>query len=123
MNLCSNAIHAMPDGGTLHVALAAEQVDGERALCHGTLSAGQYARLTVADSGCGMDPATLSRIFEPFFTTKEVGRGTGLGLSLVSAIVIELGGAIDVTSEPRQGSAFAVYLPVGQLTTGPTHST
>jgi PAS domain S-box-containing protein len=116
MNVCSNAIHAMPDGGTVQVVLTAEQLDRGRLLSHGKLNAGCYARLAVIDSGCGMEPATLARIFEPFFTTKEVGRGTGLGLALVSAIVVELGGAIDVTSEPRQGSAFAIYLPVAQVT-------
>ena len=112
MNLCSNAIHAMPDGGTLHVVLAAEQVEHGRLLSHGKLNAGPYARLAVIDNGCGMEPATLARILEPFFTTKEVGRGTGLGLSLVSAIIVELGGAIDVASAVRQGSTFAVYLPI-----------
>ena len=114
MNLCSNAIHAMPDGGTLHVALAAEQIDQDCALSHGKLKAGPHARLTVVDSGSGMAAATLSRIFEPFFTTKEVGRGTGLGLSLVDAIVVELGGAIDVASAPGQGSTFAVHLPLAK---------
>jgi signal transduction histidine kinase len=66
----------------------------------------------VEDSGCGMDEATLARIFEPFFTTKEVGRGTGLGLSLVDAIVSDLAGAIDVKSALEQGSIFAIYLPL-----------
>jgi CheY-like chemotaxis protein len=67
-------------------------------------------RLTIQDSGSGMDPATLARIFEPFFTTKEIGRGTGLGLSLVYAIVIDAGGAIDVQSAPARGSTFSIYL-------------
>jgi signal transduction histidine kinase len=76
---------------------------------------GRYACLTVGDSGCGMDAATLARIFEPFFTTKKLGHGTGLGLSLVYAIVTGLGGAIDVKSAPAQGSTFAVYLPLAEI--------
>jgi len=111
MNLCSNAIHAMSaGGGTLRVTLETSDLSGERVLSHGTLGPGRYVRLIVEDSGAGMDEATLSRIFEPFFTTKEVGQGTGLGLSLVYAIVTDSGGAIDVKSAPRQGSTFAIYL-------------
>jgi PAS domain S-box-containing protein len=110
MNLCSNAIHAMRAGGSLRVMLETADVPGERALSHGTLGAGCYVRLIVEDSGSGMDEATRSRIFEPFFTTKEVGQGTGLGLSLVYAIVTDSGGAIDVQSAPKQGSTFTIYL-------------
>jgi signal transduction histidine kinase len=110
-NLCSNAIHAIGAAGTLRVALRPREVSAARALFHGRLESGPYVSLTVEDSGCGMDEATLARILEPFVTTKDVGRGTGLGLSLVSAIVADLGGAIDVRSAPRQGSTFAVYLP------------
>jgi signal transduction histidine kinase/DNA-binding response OmpR family regulator len=116
INLCSNAIQAMSPGGRLHVALEAEDLLQERALSHGTLVPGRYVRLTVEDTGSGMDEPTLSRIFEPFFTTKEVGQGTGLGLSLVYAIVIDVGGAIDVKSAPGQGSRFTVYLPRSPVT-------
>src|SRR5262249_61611158 len=77
MNLCTNAIHAMSGSGTLRVALAAVDLAAERIFAHGTLAPGRYVRLTVADTGSGMDPATLARIFEPFFTPKEGGRGTG----------------------------------------------
>jgi CheY-like chemotaxis protein len=111
MNLCSNAIQATRAGGTLRVALETAELAAERALSNGTLRPGRYLRLTVEDSGSGMDAATLSRIFEPFFTTKEIGRGTGLGLSLVYAIVTDAGGAIDVHSILGQGSTFAIYLP------------
>ena len=110
MNLCSNAIHAMSAGGTLRVMLETADISGERALSHGTLAPGRYVRLVVEDSGSGMDGATVSRIFEPFFTTKEVGEGTGLGLSLVYAIVTDSGGAIDVKTAPKQGSTFTIYL-------------
>jgi PAS domain S-box-containing protein len=114
MNLCSNALQATSAGGTLRVALEAAELPAERALSNGMLRPGHYVRLTVEDSGCGMDAATLSHIFEPFFTTKEIGRGTGLGLSLVYAIVTDAGGAIDVRSILEQGSTFTIYLPRAQ---------
>ncbi|HWS69924.1 MAG TPA: AAA family ATPase [Steroidobacteraceae bacterium] len=115
MNLCSNAIQAMRAGGILRVMLETLELSGERALSHGTLEAGGYLRLIVEDSGSGMEEATLRRIFEPFFTTKPVGQGTGLGLALVYAIVIDLGGAIDLKSAPQQGSTFTIYLPISEV--------
>jgi PAS domain S-box-containing protein len=111
MNLCTNAIHAMSRGGTLQVTLEPADIEADRVFQHSTLHAGRYARLTVEDTGSGMEPATLARLFEPFFTTKEVGKGTGLGLSLVYGIVTDSAGAIDVTSTPGRGSCFAIYLP------------
>jgi CheY-like chemotaxis protein len=111
MNVCSNAIQAMHAGGILRVTLETLELSAERALLHGRLGAGGYSRLIVEDSGSGMEEAILARIFEPFFTTKEVGQGTGLGLSLVYAIVTDLGGAIDVKSVPQQGTTFTIYLP------------
>ncbi|MGE5640840.1 MAG: ATP-binding protein [Clostridia bacterium] len=111
MNLCTNAIHAMGEHGRLVLSLVAEDVGQPRVLSHGTLEAGRYARLSISDSGSGMDDATLARIFEPFFTTKEVGKGTGLGLALVYGIVTDSGGGIDVASTPGGGSAFTIYLP------------
>ncbi|HEY0337568.1 MAG TPA: PAS domain S-box protein [Burkholderiales bacterium] len=115
MNLCSNAVHALNGGGTLSVGLKTADVAADRALSHGVLRPGRYVCLSVEDSGCGMDQATLARIFEPFFTTKDVGRGTGLGLSLVYAIVTDLAGAIDVQSAPDRGSTFVVYLPLSEV--------
>jgi signal transduction histidine kinase len=94
MNLCTNAVKAMPNGGTLRVVLQPVDVTEPRLLTRGSLSAGPYALLTVSDTGIGIPPAVLERIFEPFFTTKGVGEGTGLGLSLVDGIVHDLGGAI-----------------------------
>jgi PAS domain S-box-containing protein len=111
MNLCSNSVQAMSGGGTLRVGLEAADLMEERAFSQRTLEAGCYVRLTVEDCGSGMDEATLSRIFEPFFTTKEIGRGTGLGLSLVDAIVAGLAGAIDVRSAVAQGTTVAIWLP------------
>ena len=115
MNLCSNAIQAMGEGGTLRVALETTDLSGELALSHGTLEQGRYVRLIVEDSGSGMDEPTLTRIFEPFFTTKEIGRGTGLGLALVYAIVTDSGGAIDVKSAPQRGSKFTIYLKLTEI--------
>jgi len=111
MNLCTNAIHAMSGSGTLRVTLEAVDVAVERVLAHGVLAPGPYVRLMVTDTGSGMDAATAARIFEPFFTTKELGRGTGLGLSLVYGIVTDSGGAINVASELGRGSTFEIYLP------------
>ena len=111
MNLATNAIQAMPSGGTLRVSLERARVDAARVATIGTLDAGDYVVLEVADTGIGIAPEMLERIFDPFFTTKEVGVGTGLGLSLVHGIVTELGGAIDVASAVGQGSIFTVYLP------------
>ena len=111
MNLCTNAIHAMGSEGRLAVSLEATDVDQERAIAHGALAPGRYVKLVVSDTGAGMDRDTLARIFEPFFTTKDVGRGTGLGLSLVYGIVTDSGGAIHATSEPGRGSTFEIHLP------------
>jgi PAS domain S-box-containing protein len=111
MNVCTNAVHAMGEGGRIRVVLESADNPAERALAHTTLRAGHYVRLSVEDTGSGMDDATLARIFEPFFTTKEVGKGTGLGLSLVYGIVTDSGGAVDVASRPGHGSRFAIYLP------------
>src|SRR4030095_6670559 len=111
MNLCSNAIHAMKTGGPLRVGVTPIETDAVLALSQGTLQPGSYVRVSVEDSGCGMDEATLGRSFEPFFTTKEFGHGTGLGLALVYAIVTDFEGAIDVKSVPDEGSTFSIYLP------------
>jgi len=114
MNLCTNAFHAMGDrGGILGVSLT------EVALSQSPITAnkialppGRYVRLMVSDTGNGMDTETMAKIFEPYFTTKEKGKGTGLGLAVVHGIVENHHGGIEVTSEPRQGTTFTVYLPM-----------
>jgi PAS domain S-box-containing protein len=111
MNLATNAIQAMPSGGTLRVSLNTAHIDATRAPTIGTLAAVDYLVLKVADTGGGIAPEIIDRIFDPFFTTKEVGTGTGLGLSLVHGIVADLGGAIDVASKIGAGSSFTVYFP------------
>jgi PAS domain S-box-containing protein len=110
MNLCTNAMQAMAQGGVLTVVLARETVGERRLLWHGALCAGSYVRLSVSDTGCGIPPAVLERMFDPFFTTKRVGDGTGLGLSLVNGIVADLGGAIDVVTEVDVGTTFTIWL-------------
>ena len=112
MNLCTNAIQAMPDGGVLRVELEADRLDREARLSHGTLPAGDLVRLRVSDTGTGIPATVVDRIFDPFFTTKGVGQGTGLGLSLVHAIVSDLGGAIDVITAEGKGTTFAIWLPI-----------
>lgn len=111
MNLCTNAAQAMSGQGTLTVRLEAVDATEPLALSHGTLERGPYLKLTVADTGTGMDEPTLARIFEPFFTTKEVGGGTGLGLAIVYGIVADSQGAISVTSRKGTGTRFEIYLP------------
>jgi len=113
INLCTNAGHAMrEEGGTLHVKLIRVEVDRQTALEHHELHTGPHVRLTVTDTGCGMDSETLEHVFDPYFTTKEKGEGTGLGLSVVHGIVNSHGSTITVESEPGKGTTFHVYFPV-----------
>ncbi len=111
MNLSTNAVKAMPDGGQLTIGLATETVGQRTALSHGHLDPGAYAVLSVRDEGAGISPEVASRMFEPFYTTKGPGQGTGLGLALVQAIVADHGGAIEVETTPGAGTVFKVYLP------------
>jgi signal transduction histidine kinase len=101
----------MTGHGIIDVALEPVALDTEQVLSHGALAAGHYVRLSVRDSGHGMDAATLDRIFEPFFTTKEEGKGTGLGLPVVLAAVERAGGAIEVHSVLHEGTIFRIFLP------------
>jgi PAS domain S-box-containing protein len=110
MNLAVNARDAMPNGGELHLAVSMTAVGPEVARLHQAES-GQYATLTVRDTGQGMTDATLRHAFEPFFTTKEPGKGTGLGLSTVYGIVKEANGFISVKSKLGQGTTFCLHFP------------
>ncbi|MFH1091954.1 MAG: ATP-binding protein, partial [Pseudomonadota bacterium] len=112
MNLCSNAAYAMREnGGVLTVTLQPVEIDPAVAAGHPDLSPGPHFRLSVADTGHGMDHAPIQRIFEPFFTTKNPGEGTGMGLAAVNGIVKGHGGAVTVESALGRGSVFHVFLP------------
>jgi CheY-like chemotaxis protein len=114
MNLGTNASHAMGDEGVLEVREAMIDVDADLARTSPELRVGRYVHVTVSDSGCGMDRATLARVFDPFFTTKAQGEGTGLGLSVVHGIMKAHDGAITVYSEPGVGTAFHLYFPLAE---------
>jgi PAS domain S-box-containing protein len=117
INLCTNACHAMPDGGQLRLVTERVAVN-EASVRHPDAPPGPYLRLSVADSGIGIEPAHLERIWEPFFTTKE--EGTGLGLATVYAVVRRLNGFINVESERGRGTRFEVYLPLAATGVQPT---
>lgn len=108
LNLSVNARDAMPDGGRLTLSAMAETV-GENS--GNRLAAGRYIRISVADTGAGMDDATLQRAIEPFFSTKGIGRGTGLGLSMVHGLASQLGGALTISSNPGLGTNVELWLP------------
>jgi len=112
MNLVTNAKDAMPHGGRLRVAAFPASIDQRFIHEHGFGREGNYACLSVADTGIGMDEETRTRIFEPFFTTKELGKGTGLGMAITYGIVKQHNGFIAVHSEVRAGTTFRIYLPL-----------
>ncbi|MFO1478459.1 MAG: response regulator [Verrucomicrobiota bacterium] len=116
MNLCINARDAMPRGGRLVIATKLVEITAADAAKNRDARAGTFVRLSVSDTGSGMDAATLGRIFEPFFTTKPAGKGTGLGLATVFGIVKQHKGWIQVQSAVDEGSTFWIYLPATQKT-------
>ena len=112
-NLCTNAFHALPDEqGNISIGLHECSMTENDLAEYPTLSSGKYLRLTVSDTGCGMDAEVMNSIFDPFFTTKERGRGTGLGLSVVHGIVTDCGGGIKVESHSGEGTTFSLLFPV-----------
>lgn len=112
MNLCTNSHHAMWEfGGVLTIGLSAEHLDAAAAVQYPDLQPGTFVKLTVSDTGHGIDRDTIRRIFDPYFTTKEKDMGTGLGLAIVYGIVRDYGGTIDVSSTQGKGTTFTVFLP------------
>ena len=117
LNLCINARDAMPGGGRLLVEASEAEADGTDAgaerlgTAPDSLARGRYVRIAVTDTGAGMDAATLARACEPFFTTKGVGRGSGLGLSMVQGFARQSGGALRIRSRPSEGSRIEIWLP------------
>ncbi|HEY3281808.1 MAG TPA: ATP-binding protein, partial [Armatimonadota bacterium] len=113
LNLCLNARDAMPSGGRLTLGLHSREASGRDFSAPRRAAPGEYAVLVVEDTGVGMDSAVMHRIFEPFFTTKDgMGKGTGLGLSTVYGIAQQMGGTVEVSSMPGEGSRFEVWLPL-----------
>ena len=111
LNLAVNARDAMPEGGTLRISVEAATVGRQH---RSKLKPGRYLHLSVADSGVGMDEATLARAIEPFFSTKGIGKGTGLGLSMVHGLASQLGGALTIKSTPGVGTNVELWLPQGE---------
>jgi len=112
MNLATNARDAMPDGGLLRIRTDVEELDQEFIRAHGFGEPGAYARISVSDTGTGMDEETKRRVFEPFYTTKSLGKGTGLGMAMVYGLVKQHKGYVTIASEPGAGTRVTIYLPL-----------
>jgi PAS domain S-box-containing protein len=115
LNLGVNARDAMPNGGTLRISATRQSVREATS----TLKIGHYVRLSVADTGTGMDDETLARAIEPFFSTKGIGKGTGLGLSMAHGLAAQLGGALTIQSQPGLGTNIELWLPLSAASIDP----
>lgn len=112
MNLCTNAVHAMPKGGSLQISLETLQISESQPLALGQLLPGRWARLSVIDTGIGLAEEQTMSIFEPFYTTRSTAHGTGIGLTVVRNIILRMHGALDVSSRLGSGTRMTVYWPV-----------
>lgn len=112
LNLATNARDAMPDGGMITIATSLGSIDECFIAAHGYGKVGEYAVVTVSDTGVGIPPEIKLHVFDPFFTTKESGKGTGLGLAMVMGIIKQHGGFVELESEPGEGTVFHLYLPL-----------
>ncbi len=122
INLCSNARDALAEsGGKISIELVGELLPPQSRDTYPSLSPGRYIRLSVKDNGCGMDEATLERIFDPYFTTKEIGKGSGIGLSVVHGIVRWHGGEVFTASEPDRGTTVSILFPIYDLQVANNH--
>ncbi len=116
INLCTNSYHAMEKaGGKCHVGLSNEVIDKNHAKAF-EIPPGDFLKITISDTGNGIEPEIISRIFDPYFTTKEIGRGTGMGLAVVHGIVMGHKGAITVESNIGAGTTFTIYIPASEKT-------
>jgi signal transduction histidine kinase len=112
LNLAVNARDAMPNGGELTISAARASVRGK---CRSRLTHGHYVRIAIADTGVGMDEATLARAIEPFFSTKGIGKGTGLGLSMAHGLASQLKGGLTIESQPGAGTTVELWLPISAM--------
>ena len=112
INLAVNSRDAMPDGGSLRFTLEHTEIGATRACRIGEVAAGPCALITVTNSGCGMDEATVQRVFEPFYTTKAAGKGTGLGMAMVRGTMEGIGGGLELRSQPGVGTTIELLLPL-----------
>ncbi|MBN2717239.1 MAG: PAS domain S-box protein [Deltaproteobacteria bacterium] len=119
MNLCTNGVHAMDERGTLRVFCEAQQLGDGISGRLGAVTPGKYVAITIEDEGCGMDARIIQQMFDPFFTTREVGKGSGMGLSVVFGIMKEHGGNLLVDSEPGKGTCITALFPVPDENTIP----
>ncbi|MCB1625385.1 MAG: response regulator [Pseudomonadales bacterium] len=125
LNLCTNAMYAMPNGGSIAVRVAPVSVIATRELVVGHVEAGDWWCISIRDQGVGLDRTQVAAIFDPLHTTREKGRGTGLGLTIVRNIVLSMNGAIEVETTPGAGACFSIYWPqaaVGAAASGSVRS-
>ncbi len=116
INLSTNAVTAMPGGGTLTISTGKATSEGDLTAHRGSIPPGEYALLSISDTGVGIPGHFQDKVFEPFFTTKDVGKGTGLGLAVVYGIIRKHNGHINLESETEKGTTFSIYLPLTRRT-------